>query len=305
MRGCGAVLLWLGACTGPDFGPPPVPTLEVDEMSPLAVGSTTRIGVVTRGCLFGGPEATCYVHPENVLEHRIEPAGAFEVIRRETEYDVDFVITAVAEGVARFYVDVNHDGEMLELGYNIRASTIDAVSLQTPCASPAVMQAGIATTFAYEMRNGLDRLNGRIMLFTIVGAELTPPDEDGVEWLRLPVTPGTVTITSPYDADFTHVIDVVDRDLVDGLAITDAMSPISVGSLLHSRADLLVGTRAICGGSMPITTTISTPDRCALDPGYGRSSDTIRINAIAAGDCTVHVTLDGTSISATKTFVVM
>jgi hypothetical protein len=292
------VLTVLAGCAVPDSGTPQdVLYLDITEPSPVAVGSQTLLSVMTKNCFLFGP---CPARPEDVLDYGVDPPGLFDVTRAETQFSV----VAVAAGTSSFYVDVS-EGAQQRLGYSLIANTIDTVRVRTACASPALMQAGIATAFAYQMWHGSQELNGRIVPLTIVGAELSPPDEQGVPWLKLPAASGTVMITSPYDLSFEHHIDVVDRASIESIALTGPTTPLVVASLSDLRAELLVGTRAVCGGSMPITTTISTPDHCALDPGYGTYSDTIRIAGKAAGDCTVQVTLIGTSLSATKTFPVM
>jgi hypothetical protein len=270
--------------------------LDVTEPSPLAVGSQTTLSVMNQYCFLFAP---CPARPEHVLGFDVDPPGMFDVTRIETQ----FAVTALAEGAASFQVDVVGDGEQ-RLDYELIAKPIDRVTVETACESPALMQADSAGVFEYQMWHGSDRLHGRIDPLTIVGAELSPPDDQGVRWLVLPSTTGTVDITSPYDAKLAHHIDVVDRDSVDSIALTGP-STIVIGSLDDLRVDLMVGSRSICGGSMPIAVTISTPDHCALDPGYGMYSDTIRIAPKAPGDCTVQVTLVGTSLTATKTVVVM
>jgi hypothetical protein len=293
---CG-VLAALGACV--PQGQPDAPGFELDSeaINPLAVGSTTWLSVVYEQCLLGWPCGTA--PPDDVLDHRVEPVASFTVTQQESRFN----IAAIAEGSGTFYVNVISEGEQRELTQTLIAKRIDRVTVQTSCASPALMQPGISTGFEYQVWHGTERLHGRIMPLTVEGADLTPPDEMGVPWLRLPTTPGSVTVTSPYDSTFLHKIDVVDRNAIDSIAITGT-SPVAVGSSNDFSAELRVGARAICGGSMPITSTILTPSTCALDPGYGMFSDTIRVNGIAAGDCTLQVTLTGTSLSATRTFTI-
>jgi hypothetical protein len=85
--------------------------------------------------------------------------------------------------------------------------------------------------------------------------EIQRENDQGVPRLELPAAAGTVMITSPYDLSFEHRIDVVDRASIESIAITGPTTQLVVGSLSDLRADLLVGTRPICGGSMAITTT--------------------------------------------------
>jgi hypothetical protein len=302
MRCCGATLAMLGACFWNSFElPESVLRIEVDEPNPLAVDSMTTLKVVNTNCgFFSGPDTTCPARAEELLEHRLAPAAFFEVTRTGTQFEV----AALEHGVARFSVDVS-SGEQRELSYNLVARTIETVSLTTLCTSPALMFTGGRVAFDYQLRHGSELLNGRIMPFVIVGAELRPPDKLGGPWLELPATPSTVTITSPYDSSFAHHIDVIERASIDGVAITDQGHALVVGGQIPLRADLLVGARATCHESLPITTTISTPERCALHPGYGSASDSIVVMGLSAGECTVHVTLNGTAISATKSFPVM
>lgn len=291
------VLAVLGACVPVAESGGPAFELDGEAGNPLAVGSTMWLDVRYKECLFGWPCGTA--PPENVLEHSVAPASSYTV----TQQGARFNIAAIAEGSGNVYVKVISEGEERQLVHSLVARTIDRVTVQTACASPALMQTGISTAFQYQVWHGTERLNGRIMPLTVENAELTPPDENGFPWLRLPTTPTAVTVTSPYDAAFRHEIETVDRNSIDSIVITGT-SPVAVGSLSDFRAELRVGERAICGGSMPITSTITTPSTCALDPGYGMYSDTIRINAIAAGDCTLQVTLTGTSLSATRTFTI-
>jgi hypothetical protein len=263
----------------------------------------TTLKVVSKSCgIFPGPShhGSCPARPEELLEHRHTPAAFFEVTRTGTQFEA----VALETGVSRFSVDVS-SGEQRVLSYNLVARTIETVSLSTSCTSPALMFTGARVAFDYQMRHGSELLNGRIMPFVIVGAELLPPDKLGRPWLELPATPSTVTITSPYDASFAHQIDVIERSSIDGVAITDPSHALVVGGQITLRADLLVGARVTCHGSLPITTTIGTPERCELHPGYGSSSDSIVVMGLSAGECTVHVTLMGTTISATRSFPVM
>jgi hypothetical protein len=301
MRGAGAILIVLGACTFPEFGPPPSHLwLVVDQVSPLAVGSTTQLSVVNSQCgLFASGEA-CDPEPGDVLDERVAPAGVFEVARTGSRFEA----TAVAPGTAGFYVNVISGGQPVRLGDNLVAETIDSLSLPTWCESPALMSAGSEMSFDFEMWHGNDQLNGHIMPFTIVGAVLEPHTH-GETWLRLPDTPGTVMITSPYVPDFTYEIDVIGPEPIDGIAFADPPSPLEVGFATQLHADLLVGTRPLCWARMPVAVSISTPDHCALAQGYDTSSDDIPIEGRAPGDCTVQVTLEGTDLSDTTTFTVV
>lgn len=295
----------LGACviTADESGTSRL-ELDIDKPNPLAVDSKMNLEVVETNCgIFVGP---CGARADAVFEHRVEPEGLFEVVRNQVVGSTQFNATVLAEGTARFSVDVVTGGERGVLAYDLVAKTIDRVSVQTSCSSPALMQGGIATSFSYQMWNGSQRLNGYLVPFSIAGgASLVPGDDLGETRLQLPAAAGTVTITSTYDTDFIHVIDVAGRDSIDGLALSNPSSQLVVGSSSDISAELLVGARSICGGSMPITSAVTTPDQCALEAGYGSFSHTIRIRGIAPGDCTVSVGLVGTALSATKTFSVI
>jgi hypothetical protein len=272
----------------------------VDEPSPLAVGSLTHLEVVNRDCPLFAP---CPARAQDVLGHEIDPPGVFDV----TQIENQFGFTALVEGTALFSADVASSVEP-RISFPWVAKTIDAVSVQTFCPSQSLMQVGVITVFDYEMRHGTERLHGRINPFTVAGGGEVLPRTYGEPdaRLKLPVTPGEVIVTSPHDSTFEYRVDAVDRDSVDSIAIVNKNpGTVGVGAVLDLRADLLVGQRAICGGSMPITSTITTPDQCELELGYGTSSDTVRVITKAAGDCSVQVALVGTSLSATKTFVVM
>lgn len=289
----------LAGCAVPGAGPPQtLLILDIDEPSPLAVGSTTLLRVLNKVC---PPIGVCPAASEDVLEFGVEPPGLFDVRRADTRFN----ITALASGTASFHVDVISHGAPTRLDYSLIANTIDTVTARPACPSHALMQAGIETTFDYQVSHASEALNGHIVPFTIVGAMLSPPDEQGGQWLQLPSASGPVTITSLYDASFEYDIDVVAPEKIDAITVPEPSSPLVVGSSIDLHADLLVGTRPVCGGSLPVTTTITTPDQCALAPGYGRNSDTIWVAGKAAGDCTVQVTVDGTSLSATTRFPVM
>lgn len=289
-------VLGASACT---FSGPHNLAFDIDETSPVAVGSrtTARFTNYDRpGC-----EGFCLGAAVEIKNYSVDPPGVFEYTRTDTQFD----FVAVAEGAARFAITVESNDETRQFAYDLVAKAIDTVVLDTSCPSPALMQVGMSTALSYELRNDGTRLNGRdLMPFTVTGGQLRPPDKYGTPWLELPTSPGTVLLTSPYDADFVHQVDVVASSSIDGMVIPDPLSPLRVGSSTDVRADLLVGSRSMCAGSLPITVSITSAGICALDPGYGTFSDTIRIRGIATGDCTLNVLLDRTSIIATKTIPV-
>ena len=297
MRLSASIVLLAGACWTTPSGPHNL-ALDIDETRPVAGGSRTTARFTNRypGCdgLFCGA-------PVYIKEYSVEPSGVFE----HTQTDAQFDFVAVAEGAARFAATVESGDETRTFAYNLVAQTIDTVALNTLCPSPALMQVGVATALTYEVSSDGTRLGGKgLMPFTITGGQLLPPDKYGAPWLQLPSTPGTVLLTSPYDADFLYQVDVVAPDSIDGMVVTDPFAPLTVGSATDVRADLLVGSRAICYASLPITSSTTSTGICELDPGYGSFSDTIRIRGLAAGDCTLNVTLQGTTITATKTISV-
>lgn len=291
------LLLFAGACMEP-IGPHHI-TLDIDESSPIAIGSRLTARFMNRG-----PECDdvglCLDWREvEIKEYSVDPPELFEVTQGDEELD----FLAVGEGASAFLTTVESNGETRTFVRNLMAKAIDAVVLHTSCQSPALMQAGIETALGYELRGDGMQLHGKgLMPLTVTGGRLLPPDEYGTPWLELPSAPGTVVLTSPYDPDFVYEIDAVTPDSIDGIAITDPQSPLRVGNLTDVSAELFVGTRSICDGSRPVRAFITTSDICAIEPGYGTNSDTIRIRGLAAGECTLNVMLGGTSIIATKTF---
>jgi hypothetical protein len=308
MRITGAALALVCGCTEEKF-------YSSGLATPIAVGATATGAIYSSSCTKIDKHVDCEI-PSVSSTYKLTPAGVFSLDSSAARYTV----TAHAEGVATLSIESDNGSDTKTFTHRIEARPIDNVVVTTvdgravPCEAPPRYQAGTKVQLSYELRHGETPLNGVIFPFEATGATIAQSTEyDRVLDLMMPATPDPVTLTSAADPAFSLTVRAFTPDQVDGISFDDVFYPLTVtGSGATTTSVHLADGATVCGNQLSRTTTVLTPDTCRVfmnNPvgmmSLTSTSDHIQIMGLKAGTCSLSVTLDGTSITATRDFPVL
>ena len=291
--------------------------LGVDP-GPTAVGARLFAGASSGNCREGERASHCSFDTVTTKSVVFDDPSLFA---RDTASRVAIDLLAVAEGTTRMTVVADNGDEEKTFYRSLTALPANrAVVTPTlrgePCASPARYAVGHRPVLTPELYAGDTRLGGRYYHpFELTGGA-TIDEQRSVEadlFLVMPSTPGAVTMTSPIDPSFSLALEAFAPADVEAIVLGEVPAgswfPLSTTRL---PVDVLVDGTPICGDALARTARTTGVCKIYEEDGDG-ASDTktvagmtdVLLRAYSAGECTVEVTLDGTTLSATKTLTVL
>ncbi len=285
------------------------------EDGPTAVGARLYAGASSGSCRAGERGAHCSFDTVTTKSVMVEPPGIFEHV---TDSNVSVDLLAIGDGTAVLTVIADNGDETKTFTRSIRARAVDRVVVtptlrEEPCASPARFGIGMRASLPLAIHGGADQLYGhQFFPVDIAGATLDDArSTDALLVVRLAETPGTVSLTSTLDPSFALAIETFAPAAVESIAIGDL--PTNWFPLESARAtiDLIVDGQPVCGDALSRTVTIDTPKVCKIQADDGTletktsaGMSSVPLRAYQAGECKITVTLAGTALSATKSFIV-
>lgn len=282
------------------------------EPGPTAVGAHLYMGAQSGNCHEGERAAHCTFDTVVTKSVTLDPSGIFE---RDLDSNVAVDLIAVGEGTTLLTVVANNGDETKTFTRAITATAADHVAIEPmlrdgPCSSPARFATGTRVSLPTALYRGATQLHGhQYVPFALTGGTLDTERSTDV-LLEAQLTDPMVEITSPIDPNFAFTAETFAPAAVEAIAIGDVRSwfPLSVTQV---PVDLLVGGQATCADSLSRTVTVSTPQICQIYEDSGTSTTyteagmtAVPLRAYNPGACTITVTLDGTALTATQTFII-
>ena len=142
-------------------------------------------------------------------------------------------------------------------------------------------------------------------------------DTFGALRFRTPATPGTGTITSPFDPSLSVPVTVVDASAVTSITIGDIGysfdAHVPLGGQIEVRGTSLAAAPSygMCAERFARTLRTVTPTTCAFWQDMQthatlqrQGPEGFELRGLAAGNCTIEATLDGTTTTSRRTFMV-
>lgn len=287
------------------------------EDGPTAVGARLYAGASSGNCREGERAAHCSFDTVTIKSVTLKPEGIFE---RMTDSNIAVDLRAVGEGTAVLTVVADNGDETKPFTRSIIARAVDRVVVtptlrELACPTPARFAVGMRTSLPIRIHGGDDQLHGHSFFpVDIVGATLDAArSTDELLEVQLAETPATVTLSSALDPTFALAIETFAPAAVEGITIGDVSGKWFPLAPTRVPIDLMVGGQAVCGDALSRTVTIDTPQICKIyeDDGDGASDaktaagmSSVLLRAYQAGSCTITIALDGTALTATRTFTV-
>lgn len=291
---------------------------------PVAVGASAVGSLSSRSC---DDDFDCEFRDVTIVSMDVTPPGVFDVPQPGTS-PASFRIKALAEGEATFTVIGDDGQEMRTFERPLSALALNRITggpvreeiyspsagMEGPCPSPALFTIGQSAKLTYEAYRD-DQLLYAVGLVPFVvdgGATIDAsiPAELPYMRVRLPQAPAMVSITSPHDLAFSSTIQVVSPQTIDSIAISEPSEPLRALDKALVTFDFLVGGHPLCGDGLTRTLTSLTPTICKIQgPNVQTEWTTQGIRAfevvgIAAGTCTIRVSLGSSTVAGEKTFTV-
>ncbi len=291
--------------------------LGVDP-APTAVGARVFAGVSSGNCREGERAAHCSFDTVTIKTVTLATEGVFE---RQLDSNVAIDLVALTEGMTRMTVVADNGDEEKTFITTLTALAADRVTVtptlrEQPCSLPARYALGFRPTLPTKKFHGDTPLNGRYYNpFDITGGATLDVDRsrDGDLVLQLPDSPSSIALTSPVDPSFALALETFAPSQVEAVVIGDAPTtkwfPLNP---LRLPIDLIVGGAPVCGDTLPRTARTTGVCKIYEEDGDGTSEvktvagmSTLLLRAYESGTCTVEVTLEGTTLTATKTLTVI
>jgi hypothetical protein len=313
-------LLLLASCTNGDS--PPL----LSAPAAVAVGSTATGWVSFNRCADGIDGLTCEEIRVPMASAQIDAPEVFAL-----EFDPGGLrYTALAPGSAT--LTVMADGETYTR--DLLSAIPDVVDASLACWVSGVPLWGDAAWTAKAFGTNTE-VRASFKLFARTGSPLPtelhhdlgvnplessllapiqpmPPDYD-TALFTTPATSGVGSITSSFDPTVDIPIVVFAPAEVTGLKLADGATTIRLGSTLYFDGSyLMVGNgEPTCTDGFTRTLRALTPTTCQLWDGTQNLTtmtltgmQAFSLSGLAAGECTVELSLDGTSQAITRTFTV-
>ena len=288
------------------------------DAAPTAVGARVFAGVSSGNCRSGERAAHCSFDTVTIEKVTLATEGVFE---RQLDSNAAIDLLALTEGMTRMTIVADNGDETKTFITTLIALATDRVTVtptlrDMPCSLPARYAIGYRPTLPTAKFHGDTKLNGRYYNpFDITGGATLDSERsrDGDIVLQLSDAPGPITLTSPVDTSFALALETFAPSQVEAVVIGDAPTtqwfPLNP---MRIPIDLMVGGAPVCGDSLPRTARTTGVCKIYEEDGDGTSDtktvagmSTLLLRAYESGTCTVEVTLDGTTLTATKTLTVI
>jgi hypothetical protein len=286
------------------------------DPNPTAVGATFFAGVSSGNCREGDRAAHCSFDTVTIESLTLSTPGVFDV---DPASPVAIALIAVGEGSTQMTIEADNGDETKTFVRVLTTLAADRVTVtptrrDEPCSLPARFGVGLRPTLPVEKYRGDTLLHGRYYNpFELTGGGTIDRDRsrDGDLVLALPDVPASFTMTSPVDPSFSLALETFAPAQAESIVLGD--TPAQWFPLTPARVsvDLIVGGQPACGDSLP--RTVTTEGVCVINEEDGTGTvttqtvaglDEVLLRAYQAGTCTVRVDLDGTSVTAMKSFTV-
>jgi hypothetical protein len=287
------------------------------EAGPTAVGASLHAGAHSRSCRDGERATDCTFATVTTKSVTLEPEGIFE---RVPDSLVAIELRAIAEGTAVLTVVADNGAETRTFTRSIAARAVDRVTVTPslrgmPCASPARFAIGMRASLPSSIHGGDLQLHGHgLFPIEVTGATVDETrSTDELLVAQLADSPGTVSLLSDLDPSFALAVETFAPAAIESITIGDVSSRWFPLAPTEVPIDLIVGGQPVCGDALSRTATVETPQVCQIYEADGDGTSTsktaagmasVLLRAYQAGSCTISVALGGTSVSATKTFIV-
>ena len=286
----------------------------LDAPGPVMIGSTVGGNVFLKECVDSidehGQSCTTTYYPIDSVQ--VADPSVFEVTH--VEGAKGFRYTALAPGTTT--VTVVSEGETYE-------RTLVAAQANQVHALVCVHAYGTDVEFAVDYQIYVDG----IWLFHDVDVNpfattfLLPAPRDSTDYskvrFRTPATAGMGTITSPFDPSFSRTVRVIDASAVTDISIGDIGysqdAAVPLGGQIQVRGTSLTAppSYSVCDERFARTARTLTPTTCVIWRDMQNHTmlalegpEGFELRGLAAGSCTVEVTLDGTTTTGRRTFMV-
>lgn len=293
---------------------------------PLAVSATAIGGAGSETCRHGERGSWCDSNKVQLISVTAAPTGIFAIGELPQESPpAPFSVRALAEGEATFTIVANDGFETRTFEGRLAALAINRVTygpVRGPggdCAEPYQFGTGMSIEVPFELYHDATALKGSGAYPFVASGVTVGPSQiyDRKLILKAPAVAGSGELTSPADPAFRRTFDIFAASEVRAIRLGEPEPPVSKaaankGSSLPLELDY--GARVPCGESFSRTFSTSTPEQCLLSgcgwSGAGGDSmltgpmTCVRIVGRQVGTCTVTVSLDGTPLTATKSFPV-
>lgn len=269
---------------------------------PVAVGATFSGTLSSRTCT----ASDCDLHPVEVLDMSIEPAGVFDTPFLGDGNGVVSTV-ALAEGSATLTITAT-DGdatqtfveELTALAPN-RVTGEMAASPTEICPLPVLYGPSLSPQMPFTIwRDDTELFDTDLVPFVSDGL---PIDADmrhiGTLYFDTATDPGTTRVTSTIDPAFAVEFSVISPAAIDAMVLSGPDEPLQILDEGKLHLAVLAGGQPVCADDISRIAHTETPSICKLAPPNPRVEWTwpgmreISVAALAAGTCTIEVTQSG------------